>query len=161
MYVSAKMWKKDQEINYKQFGKEELAEAEPKQPVRSALRAVILVSASFVLIATILYVAFVSGYFFTKHLPCKGKVVPRGEWKTKDTEPTGEPLSHPVSNVLVHHSRTNPCDNEEDCMEFMRGIDLDSNFYIGGDGNVYEGTGWDFMADAFNMDVPNGAITFT
>ena len=54
---------------------------------------------------------------------------------------------------FVHHSAGDSCYDQENCMGLVRGIqnfhmdtrgwnDIGYSFLIGGDGNVYEGRGW-------------------
>ncbi|XP_044728721.1 peptidoglycan-recognition protein SA-like [Chrysoperla carnea] len=64
-----------------------------------------------------------------------------------------EYMTIPVQNVIVTHSVTSECKTVIDCAEIVENIraghmdvngwdDIGFNFLIGGDGNVYEGTGW-------------------
>jgi N-acetylmuramoyl-L-alanine amidase len=54
----------------------------------------------------------------------------------------------------VHHTETGGCSNQADCSAICRSIqnyhmnsngwsDIGYNFLVGGDGNAYEGRGWD------------------
>lgn len=72
-------------------------------------------------------------------------------------------LLHPTPVVIVSHTETLDCHNFDKCSERVRRIqtghigkkgarsgaeivDIGYNFLIGGDGNVYEGRGWDAMS---------------
>ncbi|CAH0555775.1 unnamed protein product [Brassicogethes aeneus] len=59
----------------------------------------------------------------------------------------------PVKNIVVHHTVTPNCHNKLECSQTLQNIqnfhmedlefhDIGYNFLIGGDGRVYEGTGW-------------------
>ncbi|XP_071507724.1 peptidoglycan-recognition protein SC2-like [Diadema antillarum] len=63
-------------------------------------------------------------------------------------------LSTPTRYALVHHTAGSQCYTQTSCESAVRGIqdyhmdsngwwDIGYNFLIGGDGNVYEGRGWD------------------
>jgi N-acetylmuramoyl-L-alanine amidase len=69
-------------------------------------------------------------------------------------------LVHPTPVVVISHTVTSQCENFNKCSEIVRIIqlghigkrgartgtdivDIGYNFLIGGDGNVYEGRGWD------------------
>ncbi|XP_067644487.1 peptidoglycan-recognition protein LA isoform X2 [Eurosta solidaginis] len=67
------------------------------------------------------------------------------------------PLKHPIPYVLITHIgvQSKPCENVYKCSIKMRTIqdsaiaeknlpDIQSNFYVGDDGNVYVGRGWDY-----------------
>jgi N-acetylmuramoyl-L-alanine amidase len=73
------------------------------------------------------------------------------------------PLLHPTPVVIVSHTETQECHSFDQCSETVRRIqtghigkkgaqtgaeiaDIGYNFLIGGDGNVYEGRGWDAMS---------------
>ena len=91
-----------------------------------------------------------------------GRVITRQEWKGGDAEQSDETLPQPASHVVLQQTLTDPCSTEEDCRNFMRDSpDVWSNFYIGGDGNAYEGTGWDLMVGTINVDVSNTSVTVT
>ncbi|WP_411026571.1 peptidoglycan recognition protein, partial [Salmonella sp. s54395] len=63
-------------------------------------------------------------------------------------------MSTPVDYFVVHHSAGSTCTDISSCSSVVRGIqnyhmdnngwwDIGYSFLIGGDGNVYEGRGWD------------------
>ncbi|KAL5291598.1 PGRPLA family protein [Megaselia abdita] len=85
-------------------------------------------------------------------------VIDREQWGASD-QPTNLtiPLDHPVPYVLITHVgvQNTPCFNVYKCSIKMRTIqdssvaekylpDINSNFYVGNDGNVYVGRGWDY-----------------
>eukprot|EP00057_Strongylocentrotus_purpuratus_P027399 XP_011681873.1 PREDICTED: uncharacterized protein LOC100892590 [Strongylocentrotus purpuratus] len=81
------------------------------------------------------------------------RIVSRVEWGARTAVET-EPLSVPTPYLVIHHTDTSECNNTEDCVNAVRGIqnyhmdtngwwDIGYNFLIGGDGLVYEGRGWD------------------
>ena len=64
------------------------------------------------------------------------------------------PLEHPVNYVVILHTETQNCSTQSRCVFLTRNIqnyhierrgwlDIGYSFLIGGDGNVYEGRGWD------------------
>ncbi|XP_058124374.1 peptidoglycan-recognition protein LC-like isoform X5 [Anopheles coustani] len=81
------------------------------------------------------------------------RLVTRQEWVA---QPPREPLTDlklPVSNVIIAHTATESCTNQEACearvrsmqnyhMSTLKYSDIGYNFVIGGDGAVYEGRGW-------------------
>ena len=85
-------------------------------------------------------------------LPGKRMIYLKSEWYGK--EPTSErSQKHPVPFVVISHTVTDPCYTYSDCASQMRNMqdrhmtdklsDIGYNFVVGGDGNVYEGRGWD------------------
>ncbi|XP_046403466.1 uncharacterized protein LOC124169042 [Ischnura elegans] len=77
----------------------------------------------------------------------------RREWNA--TEPLREPegATQPVSYVLLNNVGQR-CHSRKECISLMKSLqqshredygDLLDNFYIGEDGNVYEGRGWDYL----------------
>ncbi|XP_069701762.1 peptidoglycan recognition protein-like isoform X2 [Periplaneta americana] len=67
-------------------------------------------------------------------------------------------LHHPVPFVVISHTNTGTCSSYNDCVFIVRilqrrqmttqtafhyNADIVYNFVVGGDGNVYEGRGWD------------------
>ncbi|KAJ8032505.1 Peptidoglycan recognition protein [Holothuria leucospilota] len=67
-------------------------------------------------------------------------------------------MTTPVDHFVVHHSGVvhHSCDDVSSCSRVVRGIqnhhmnnnkwwDIGYNFLIGGDGNVYEGRGWNVV----------------
>ncbi|CAB3239445.1 unnamed protein product [Arctia plantaginis] len=62
-------------------------------------------------------------------------------------------LPRPVDLVIIQHTVTSTCKTDERCAEIVRSIqsnhienlgywDIASSFIVGGNGKVYEGTGW-------------------
>ncbi|TRY68830.1 hypothetical protein TCAL_15127 [Tigriopus californicus] len=79
------------------------------------------------------------------------RIISRAEWGARPANPSF--MGDSVPNMFVHHAEGPDCYNQEDCMAQVRGIQnyhMDSNgwsdigysFLVGGDGNVYEGRGW-------------------
>ncbi|XP_017785948.1 PREDICTED: peptidoglycan recognition protein-like [Nicrophorus vespilloides] len=82
-------------------------------------------------------------------------VISRAEWGAAPGETTSL-RAHPATHVVLHHSETPTCTNQDNCMAIVRSIqknhikwlrytDIGYNFLIGEDGNVYEGVGWGKM----------------
>ncbi|CAH0713734.1 unnamed protein product, partial [Brenthis ino] len=81
-------------------------------------------------------------------------VVPRDEWGASPPR-SRSILNTPVSLVVIHHTYIpRACNNRQDCSVAMRSMqnthqitngwdDIGYNFAVGGDGDVYEGRGWD------------------
>ncbi|KAJ3656882.1 hypothetical protein Zmor_015927 [Zophobas morio] len=85
-------------------------------------------------------------------LPKCPKIVGRQKWGARPPLET-EHVVIPVENVVVHHTDTKACDTEAACNAIVKSIqdyhmdkqqfpDIGYNFLVGGDGQVYEGTGW-------------------
>ena len=62
-------------------------------------------------------------------------------------------LQHPLDLVIIAHTATSVCTTLTECSKLVKAIqnyhfrlkksDIGYNFLIGGDGNIYEGRGWD------------------
>ncbi|CAH1154368.1 unnamed protein product [Phaedon cochleariae] len=59
----------------------------------------------------------------------------------------------PIKYVIIHHTVTPECDSQTSCANIMKSIqnfhmdtmdfhDVGYNFVVGGDGKIYEGSGW-------------------
>ncbi|RWS08071.1 peptidoglycan recognition protein-like protein [Dinothrombium tinctorium] len=82
---------------------------------------------------------------------CCPRIISREEWNAR--EPRSVRRIPPVKHVFIHHTATGRCDSQVSCSASMRSIqnfhmdsngwnDIGYNFLIGGDGNIYEGRGW-------------------
>ncbi|XP_016971625.1 peptidoglycan-recognition protein LF-like [Drosophila rhopaloa] len=80
-------------------------------------------------------------------------MIHRDEWGAREPL-TKDYLNLPVQNVVIYHTATEQCQTKDICinsihnlqdlhMEFMNWQDIGHNFLVGGDGEVYEGRGWD------------------
>uniref|UniRef100_A0A182N1R8 Peptidoglycan recognition protein family domain-containing protein n=1 Tax=Anopheles dirus TaxID=7168 RepID=A0A182N1R8_9DIPT len=89
-------------------------------------------------------------------------VIERRNWGSQVGVSGSIQLEHPVQYVLVTHIgiRSKNCTGMHECSNRMRMLqdaaiaernlqDIPSNFYLGGDGNVYVGRGWD-IANAYH-----------
>ncbi|PSN44924.1 hypothetical protein C0J52_15019 [Blattella germanica] len=81
-------------------------------------------------------------------------IVTRSEWKAIPAKNTLDHLRHPAPYVIILHTASKSCSNENECKRYVQNIqdshmryngwsDIGYSFLIGGDGNVYEGRGWD------------------
>nr|QZM06964.1 peptidoglycan recognition protein 5 [Sepioteuthis lessoniana] len=81
------------------------------------------------------------------------RIISRAEWGALPPKKR-TPLSTPVKYAVVHHSDTPQCTTKSACIRRIKNIqnyhmktrgwdDIGYNFLVGGDGNVYEGRGWD------------------
>ncbi|XP_046394705.1 uncharacterized protein LOC124162273 isoform X2 [Ischnura elegans] len=86
--------------------------------------------------------------------PKRPKFVFRRHWNASRVTRKLETLDHPVRLVVVSNGGS-PCHNRSECIALMkeeqksklsRYGDLLENFYIGNDGSVYEGRGWNFSS---------------
>lgn len=79
-------------------------------------------------------------------------IMKRSQWSTKDGTNVNY-LIIPLAYVIIHHTVTPECATKGECIsraESIRSFHMDVNqwhdigysFLIGGDGNVYEGAGW-------------------
>lgn len=80
------------------------------------------------------------------------RILDRSEWLGEPPSSV-ENLITPISYVIIHHTATEGCEREEECVYRMRMIqtfhmksigftDIGYNFLVGGDGQVYVGRGW-------------------
>ena len=64
------------------------------------------------------------------------------------------PMQNNRPYLFVHHAETSSCSDLATCSQIVRGIqdwhingngwcDIGYSFLVGGDGNIYEGRGWD------------------
>ncbi|XP_049317723.1 peptidoglycan-recognition protein LC-like [Bactrocera dorsalis] len=94
------------------------------------------------------------------------RIVPRDAWLAQPPSSDPLPLATPVKKVIVLPTRTDDCETQTTCVHRVRMTqtlniesqnhdDIIYNFLIGGDGNVYEGRGWDAIGAhlrGFNSD---------
>uniref|UniRef100_A0A9I3FGK0 Peptidoglycan recognition protein family domain-containing protein n=1 Tax=Anopheles epiroticus TaxID=199890 RepID=A0A9I3FGK0_9DIPT len=89
-------------------------------------------------------------------------IIDRRNWGSQIGVHGSSQLEHPVQYVIVSHIgvRSKNCTGMHECANRMRMLqdaaigerslpDIPSNFYLGGDGNVYVGRGWD-IANAYH-----------
>ncbi|XP_019636421.1 PREDICTED: peptidoglycan-recognition protein SC2-like [Branchiostoma belcheri] len=80
-------------------------------------------------------------------------IISRAEWGARPPRSRAN-VTSPVPYVIIHHSYDFGCLNKSDCEEHVRLIqdfhmdsrgwdDIGYNFLVGGDGDVFEGRGWD------------------
>ncbi|XP_005183249.1 peptidoglycan-recognition protein LC isoform X2 [Musca domestica] len=83
------------------------------------------------------------------------EIVVRDQWLAQPPIKDMIPLKLPVERIIVIHTRTADCETQAACtftvrytqtfnIESQQQDDIIYNFLIGGDGNVYEGRGWDY-----------------
>lgn len=81
-------------------------------------------------------------------------VVYRKQWGGLPPKSTPIPVAHPIHLVIVSCDLKNFCNTSESCAVAVRSLqkthqslkhflDVGYNFMIGGDGDIYVGTGWD------------------
>ncbi|XP_043278330.1 peptidoglycan-recognition protein SC2-like [Venturia canescens] len=109
----------------------------------------------------ILPIVCIEGQEIERPLGIKDKpnIITRAEWGAREpTQHSTIALQTPVTKVIVHHTTKESCTSKVQCIEAMkatqnylmdhRGMsDVSYNFYVGEDGNVYEGRGWDVAGD--------------
>ncbi|KAG8226181.1 hypothetical protein J437_LFUL012356 [Ladona fulva] len=82
-------------------------------------------------------------------------VVPRREWVAQPPKSTTS-LRHPVEYVVLSQTATEPCTTQAECtltvrylqvfhVEGKKWMDIAYNFLVAGDGQAYEGRGWDVV----------------
>ncbi|XP_058121648.1 peptidoglycan-recognition protein LA-like [Anopheles ziemanni] len=93
-------------------------------------------------------------------------IIDRNNWGTQDDVQAPVRLERPVPYVLVTHvgAKNKNCTDIYQCSNKMRILqdaaigerylpDIPSNFYIGGDGNIYVGRGWDIANSYHNRTI--------
>ncbi|OXU20278.1 hypothetical protein TSAR_006685 [Trichomalopsis sarcophagae] len=79
-------------------------------------------------------------------------IIERSQWGAKRWKEVNY-LVTPLLYVIIHHTATPECNSFSSCADIVKNIqkyhmndlkwfDIGHSFMIGGDGNVYEGTGW-------------------
>ncbi|KAG8226180.1 hypothetical protein J437_LFUL012355 [Ladona fulva] len=106
-----------------------------------------------------------------KKLLIRPLVIPRERWEANPPKGTTA-LRHPVNYVIISHTASEPGHSIAECCTHIRIFqkfhqesrnwdDIAYNFLVGGDGNVYEGRGWDNMgAHAKGMNDVSIGISF-
>lgn len=80
-------------------------------------------------------------------------ILSRSDWGALDPSGVTTPLPTPVNYVIIHHTATENCTNQDQCIKNLQYIqkfhmesrdfyDIGYNFLVGGDGQAYEGRGW-------------------
>ncbi|KAL1517475.1 hypothetical protein ABEB36_001238 [Hypothenemus hampei] len=83
----------------------------------------------------------------------KLRIVSRYQWVAQPPTNDTTPLVTPVPYVIIHHTATENCSSQAQCVLHVRQIqtfhiesngwyDIGYNFLVGGDGAAYEGRGW-------------------
>jgi len=81
-------------------------------------------------------------------------IVNRRTWLAQPPVKPSNNLTHPVPYVVILHTATENCNTQAACVYIVRHAqtyhiesngwnDIGYSFLVGGDGNVYEGRGWD------------------
>jgi len=94
-------------------------------------------------------------------------LVSRSTWGARVPKGT-TPLPHPPATyVVIIHTASYACDTEASCSAEVREIqkmhmdgtflDIAYNFLVGGDGQTYEGRGWE-LTGAFATEVNNKSL---
>ncbi|CAK1546223.1 unnamed protein product [Leptosia nina] len=97
-------------------------------------------------------------------------VVDIAEWSSK---PLSDPvdLVKPVHLVVIQHSATAPCSDDETCKTLLSNVrekhverlkfkDIGNSFYISSHGKVYEGSGWHVGAHTKGFNDKSIGISF-
>ena len=80
------------------------------------------------------------------------KIIKRSQWSTQNAKSVNY-IIIPLPYVIIHHSVTPECNTKSQCISRAENIrsyhmdvlgwdDIGYSFLIGGDGNIYEGAGW-------------------
>ncbi|XP_016840293.1 peptidoglycan recognition protein isoform X1 [Nasonia vitripennis] len=96
-------------------------------------------------------------YTYLGHHQADNSTVSRIEWGAQPPMWTPTPLpTQPTPYVIISHTATDFCNTRAKCIRIVRvaqSIHIESNgwndiaynFLVGGDGNIYEGRGWDIQ----------------
>ncbi|KAH8321683.1 hypothetical protein KR074_011623, partial [Drosophila pseudoananassae] len=98
-------------------------------------------------------------------------IISKSEWGGRSAT-SKSTLASSLSYAVIHHTAGNYCSTKAACITQLKNIqsyhmdslgwaDIGYNFLIGGDGNVYEGRGWNVMgAHATNWNSKSIGISF-
>ncbi|XP_066263796.1 peptidoglycan-recognition protein SC2-like [Branchiostoma lanceolatum] len=129
--------------------KRETAERHKRQVTRYVL--VVAVVSVFLVMSAVLIVYFVTT---TANGESQIAIISRAEWGARPPKSRAN-MTSPVPYVIIHHSyEPDMCYNRSQCEEYVRGFqnfhmdtrgwdDIGYNFLVGGNGDVFEGRGWD------------------
>ncbi|XP_069701760.1 peptidoglycan-recognition protein SD-like isoform X2 [Periplaneta americana] len=95
-------------------------------------------------------------------------IITRADWGAKPNMEQLMPLRLPVQHVVILHTATAACLTKDSCKSSVQQIqdthmnikqfdDIGYSFLVGGDGNVYEGRGWD-VRGAFSLNYNSRSI---
>lgn len=96
------------------------------------------------------------------------RIILRDEWMARPPKESLDILVLPVHLVIIAHTATQNCSNQAECTKRLKTMqnyhmndrhfdDIIYNFLIGGDGNIYEGRGWNFQG-AHTLGFNRGSI---
>ncbi|XP_001984131.2 peptidoglycan-recognition protein LF [Drosophila grimshawi] len=86
------------------------------------------------------------------------RFVPRSSWLAQPPQYNMPDLELPVKSVRFESTSSEPCSTQASCVLRVRSLqtehienlnrqDINYNFVVGGDGNVYVGRGWDYSCE--------------
>ncbi|XP_054265156.1 peptidoglycan-recognition protein 1-like [Macrosteles quadrilineatus] len=91
-------------------------------------------------------------------------IVYRKEWGALEELREQRTFTFPVENVIYSYTETDVCNTRAECIQAMKDMqkkhmeqgypDIKFNFVLGGDGKVYEGTGW-YVRAPLNEQYPS------
>ncbi|XP_035785875.1 peptidoglycan-recognition protein LE-like isoform X8 [Anopheles albimanus] len=120
------------------------------KPLLSSFLIILLICFLCAVIAIICVLAATEDDLFPDPKPLR--LVTRTEWLAQPPREELTDLKLPVNNVIIAHTATEGCTTQQTCMARVRFIqnihynqgfaDIGYNFLVGGDGQVYEGRGW-------------------
>lgn len=134
-----------------------------KKPTRKNLSWILASIVVFLIIVVILVVVFIykteENYEDTS--PQNGtnineNIITRKEWSSQKINKNIPKLKHPVQHIIICHTVGRFCESFDSCSFVLRWMqnrslhelhqpDLPYNFLVGGDGNIYEGRGWNYQ----------------
>lgn len=90
------------------------------------------------------------------------EIITRAMWHAQPEGPDKILLKPPSKRIMISHTVTDECDNLQECIETMQNMqrhhleqtfnDIHCNFFIGGDGLVFEGRGWKVRGEHTRTD---------
>ncbi|XP_050090116.1 peptidoglycan-recognition protein LE-like isoform X6 [Anopheles aquasalis] len=120
------------------------------KPLLSSFLVILLICFLCAVIAIICVLAATEDDLFPDPKPLR--LVTRTEWLAQPPREELTDLKLPVNNVIIAHTATEGCTTQQSCMARARFIqnlhynqgfgDIGYNFLVGGDGQIYEGRGW-------------------
>lgn len=99
-----------------------------------------------------------------KSINTSDKIIPKQHWSARTISGFIPPMKFPIKYVIICHSSARFCNttgmcsfivqwNQNRSIDELHKPDTSYNFFVGGDGNVYESRGWQFQNDFLDSSI--------